>query len=169
MGFLSWYNSVNKSFQDSLANIGSGIWNAVTNIGKDPVNAPPGTGSGNPIPEVVEEIKQGDIIGAGSVIVEEVKTETVDFTKDVVDKVTDKGSDVVEWVDTTIVKPSEEVIKDAGEWASEKIVRPTVEFIQDAGEWANDNVRSPISKTWDKYKIPILAGAGAVVAIKILK
>ena len=169
MGFLSWYNSVNKAFQDSLYNVGKGFVNAVTNIGKDPVNAPPGTGSGNPIPEVIEEIKQGDVFGAGSVIVEEVKTETVDFSKGVVDKVTDKGSDVIEWVDTTVIEPSKEFIQDAGDWANDKIIRPTVEFIQDAGDWANDNIKNPISKTWDKYKIPILAGAGAVVAIKILK
>lgn len=165
MGFISWYNSVNKSFQDSLSNIGSGIWNAVTNIGKDPVNAPPGTGSGNPIPEVIDEIKQGDIIGAGSVIVEEVKSET----KDVLVEVMDKGGEVVEWVDTTVVEPSKEAIKDAGVWANEKIFQPTVNFVKGAGDWANDNIKNPISKTWDKWKIPILAGAGAVVAIKILK
>lgn len=84
-----------------------------------------------------------------------------DFSAGVQETVKEDTSATVEWVDNTVIEP----VKDAG--------KATVEWVKDswdaAGDWVDDNVKNPISKTWDKYKVPILAGAGAIAAIKILK
>ena len=103
-----------------------------------------------------------------------------DFSTGVQETVKEDTSAAVEWVDNTVIEPVKDAGKDAVEWVDNTVIEPvkdagkaTVTWVKDswetAGDWVDENVKNPISKTWDKYKIPILAGAGAVAAIKILK
>ncbi len=168
MGFISWYNDLNKRFQDGLGNVVGGFVHAVQNIGSDPAGKP-GTGSGNPLPEIINEVKSGDLLGAGEAVYREI----IDESASLIVNATDSGKDAVEWVDNTVVDPAIDAGKDAVEWVDNTVVDPALKFVKSswdsASDWASDNIKNPISKTWNKYKIPILAGAGAIVAIKILK
>lgn len=139
MDLISWYDSVNKGFQSSLVSVGSGILDAVKNIGADPVNAT-GTGSGNPIPGVIDKVSSGDLAGAGSDLIAEVVQESATLANSGKQTVIDPA---IDWVNTSVVDP--------------------------AIDWTKDNVTNPIGQAWDKYKISIIAGIGTIALIKLLK